>query len=436
MKEEAKDNKLINKTMNQKNVNKKQLNNNTINYKENSKKVISKKQQKKEEKKARKQEKKERRRKSKAWKVFKIILIIFFIALIIFIGRFTYRFIKNGGGLQGFLATAVGHDENTLKDLDKINFLAIGISGYEKDYKLADTIMVCSYDPKTQKASLLSIPRDTYVGKNKQKASASYKINAVYKNGENIDGMIESIEDLIDLQIDNYVIVDTEALVEVVDAIGGVEFDVPIDMKYDDPTQNLHINLKSGYQKLNGQQAEWLVRFRHNNNGTSYPIEYGDNDLGRMRTQREFIQATLKQTLKPENIFNITKILQIAYNNIQTNMKFETIKDYIPYAVNFKVENLKTATLPGTSEQVNGVWIYNINKKQATEVVEELFMDEEAETENDENNTVMVEESNTINTKATTNKTNTTKSNTNTKTNTKSSTSTKNNKTTSGKNKK
>ena len=143
---------------------------------------------------------------------------------------------------------------------------------------------------------------------------------------------------------------------------------------------------KSGYQKLNGQQAEWLVRFRHNNDGTTYPLSYGDNDIGRMRTQREFIKETLKQTLKPENIFNINKIAQIAFKNIQTNMNFNTVKDYIPYAVNFNTENLKTETLPGTSELANGVWIYNIDKKQVTTVIKELFKDEEIENQTEENN--------------------------------------------------
>ncbi len=176
-------------------------------------KKITTKEAKKQEKKRIKKEKKEKRKKSKARKIIRLILILLLIALLVFAGMFTYKFIKNGGGLQGFIATAMGHDENTLKDLDPIYFLVVGISGCEEDYKLADTIMLCSYDPKTQKASLLSIPRDTYVGKNKEKATASLKINAVYRNGENINGMVKSIEDITGVEINNYLIVDTDALV-------------------------------------------------------------------------------------------------------------------------------------------------------------------------------------------------------------------------------
>lgn len=344
-----------------------------------------KKKNKKQAKQVKKQKKKERRKKSKAWKIFKLIMILLVIAILVFAGLFTYRVAKNGWGLQGFVAAAMGHDENTLKDLDPINFLLVGISGCEEDYKLADTIMVCSYNPKTQKASILSIPRDTYVGTNKAKASASYKINAVYRNGKNIDGMIKAIENITDLEIPNYFIVDTDALKELVDAIGGVTFNVPIDMNYDDPTQNLHIHLNAGTQKLSGQQAEWLVRFRHNNNGTSYPIEYGDNDIGRMRTQREFITEVMKQTLKPENLFKLTQIAEIGFKNINTNMTFDTVKDYIPYAVSFNTENLKTGVLPGTPEMANRVAIYTVNKRQTKAIVEELFGQEEETTQENTN---------------------------------------------------
>ncbi len=342
-------------------------------------------QNKKEEKRRRKQEKKERRKKSVAWKIFKILVILLILASISYGCYFAYRVSKNGGGLQGFMATAMGHDENTLKDLEPIHFMLVGISG-EEEYKLADTIMVCSYNPKTQKASILSIPRDTYVGKDKTKASASYKINAVYRNGENVEGMVEHIENLTELEIDNYLIIDTKALVQLVDALGGVTFDVPIDMDYDDPTQDLYIHLKAGVQKLDGKQAEGLVRFRHSNDFSTYPSEYGDNDIGRMRTQREFITQVMKQTVRPENLLKLVQIAEIGFKNINTNMTFNTVKDYLPYAVNFNPEDLKTGTLPGEAELANKVWIYTPNVKQIKSLVKELFV-EEREVEEDENET-------------------------------------------------
>ena len=84
-------------------------------------------------------------------------------------------------------------------------------------------------------------------------------------------------------------------------------FDVPIDMKYTDKKQGLYINLKAGVQKLDGDKAEQVVRFRHNSDGSTYPAEYGIEDIGRMKTQRNFLKALAKQTLKIENIFKINE---------------------------------------------------------------------------------------------------------------------------------
>ena len=225
----------------------------------------------------------------------------------------------------------------------------------------------------------MSIPRDTYVGKkDRKKASqnylASYKINTVFRSGTNIPEAIDRINDLTNLNVQNYVIIDTKALIKLVDAIGGVTFNVPIDMYYtDDTEQNLHIDLKAGEQLIDGAKAEQLLRFRHNNDGTTYPSSYGQQDLGRMKTQREFIIATLKQTLKPQNIFKIKQIIDIMEQNVNTNIDMSTIKAYVPYAVNFNADNIKTGMLPGDVEMCNGVSIYVADKKETKELVDDLF---------------------------------------------------------------
>ena len=170
--------------------------------------------------------------------------------------------------------------------------------------------MVVKYSPKNQKATLLSVPRDSFVGKNKNTATAFDKINAKYQISP--QSTINAVNDLTGLNLKYYVTVDTKALRDLVDAIGGVYFDVPINMDYDDVTQDLAIHLKKGYQLLNGEQAEGVVRFRHNNNGTSYSTDYGDNDLGRMKTQRNFISAVINQTMKPSNITKINALTKIA----------------------------------------------------------------------------------------------------------------------------
>ena len=334
------------------------------------------------------------RRKTKAKKTTgKKILIGILIVLLLGIAWFTYRTYKNGWGLSGMLATVVGHDENTKKNLSEIKVLILGVST-DLDSQLTDTIMVASYNPNTQKANLLSIPRDSYTGKNTAKATASLKINALYNIEKTPEKTLKAVNEITGLDIKYYVIVKTEALIQLVDAIGGVEFNVPIDMKYDDPTQDLHIDLKAGTQKLDGEKAEQVLRFRHSNpdkNGvmSTYPSEYGNDDFGRMRTQRDFISALLKQTLKPGNIFKLGEILEIAHKNVETNLELSYIKDYIPYAVEFNTDNLQTATLPGTTpdmKDTNNVSIFVINKKLSTELIQSMFYVDS--TEETEDNTI------------------------------------------------
>ena len=328
-------------------------------------------------------DKKKVKKKSKVKTFFKILLLIILVAIIGYGSWFAYNYFKHTGTdaeYDPLSATALGIDPEKLKTIGRINVLILGESGVGDGYKLTDSIMLASYNPQTQQASILSIPRDTYVGKkDKNLASAnylaSYKMNAVYRNGTNIEETIERVSDITGINIDSYILIDTDAIIQIVDAIGGVTFNVPIDMDYDDPTQGLHIHLTAGEQLIDGEKAEQLLRFRHNNDGTSYPEEYGDNDLGRMKTQREFIQETLKQLVKFENVTKVLNIIDTTFNNIKTDLTMEKIKYYIPYIFKFNMQNIQTGTLPGVSEKCNGIWIYVANKKETKEMVGNLFTD-------------------------------------------------------------
>ena len=314
----------------------------------------------------------------------KIILLIILLIILICGGLFAYKVHKNGGGLQGMAATLLGHDEETVNKLPKMYCLILG-----KSENLTDTIMLASYDPKTQEAALLSIPRDTFVGTSESNASPSDKINSIYNMYTNkqkgLEKLLEKVRKLTDIDIRYYVMVDTKALRALVDEIGGVTFDVPIDMKYDDNRQNLHINLKAGVQKLNGDKAEQVVRFRHNNNGTTYPSSYGVQDIGRMKTQRAFLTALAKQTLVPANITKIPEFLDIAKQYVETNIDLNTIKDYVPYAVNFNTDNLKTDKLPGAAQYINGWSFYKADKTKTAELIKELFYTQVKTDDTDEN---------------------------------------------------
>lgn len=315
------------------------------------------------------QKQKKKKKKKKKHKVLRVFLSAILIVFLIFAGIFLKRWNDNGWTFGGFVATILGHDANTLANLPKMNILVVGQS-----QNLTDTLLVCQYDPKVQQVSMLSIPRDTFVGRNKNKAGGMDKINSIYQIDP--DKLVKKINEITGLDIKYYVKVDTKGLRELVDSVGGIYFDVPIDMDYDDPSQDLHIHLKKGYQLLDGDKAEQVVRFRHNNNGSSYPVEYGDQDLGRMKTQRAFITEVIKQVVKPENITKVDDYIKIASNHVETNFSLWSLKDYAPYAIDFKSENIKSATLPGTPEKCNGLWFYVANKKKTDELVAEMFKSE------------------------------------------------------------
>lgn len=333
--------------------------------------------------------KKSGKKKTKNRLAMKIVLTILCLVIIWGIVSVVNKIKDNGGGLSGTLATILGEDKESMENLKPIQVLIMGISGVD-DYKLADTIMVASYNPKTQEASLMSIPRDTYVGKKDRKTAtqnyiASYKINTVFRSGTKTQDAIDRINDLTGLKLENYVIIDTKALIKLVDAIGGVTFNVPIDMYYtEDTEQNLYIDLKAGEQLIDGAKAEQLLRFRHNNDGSTYPSSYGQQDLGRMRTQREFIMATLKQTLKVQNIFKLKQIIDVMNENVTTNMDLASLKSYVPAAVKFDANNIKTGMVPGDTEMCNRVSIYVANKTKTKELVAELFPEESEDSNSQE----------------------------------------------------
>jgi len=322
-------------------------------------------------------------------KFFGIIILL----IVLFIGGFVgYSTYKNGWGWIGLLKTAVGSEVESPEELGEFQVLILGVSE-DISAPLTDTIIVAAYNPITQKATLLSIPRDTFVGDSKLRADSYDKINAVYQKG-GAEGVLEKVNKLTGLNLDKYMVISNNALVELVDEIGGVEFNVPINMDYDSSAQDLHIHLKKGLQTLDGEQAEGLVRFRKNNNYTTYSSEYGNDDFGRMRTQREFLKEVAKQTLKAKNITKVGKLVDILKKNVKTNIQnWDEIKEYVPYAVEFDTDNLEMDNIPGDSTRIpagTGLWFFLADDTKTIELVDELFTkqnNKEIEEEVDESNT-------------------------------------------------
>ena len=312
-------------------------------------------------------EKKKWSKKKIALVILSIIAIIVAVVGIVF-ARYVYK--AEGDVKQAVKKMATDVATNIVGKDEPIFVLVLGISE-DITSKLTDTIILGGYNPETQKAFMLSIPRDTFVGTNEATASGWDKINALYQ--KDITRTIKAVEERTGINIDNYVVVRNTMLPAIVNAMGEVEFDVPIDMDYDDPTQNLHIHLQAGVQMINGDKAEQLLRFRHNNDGSSYPSSWGDNDYGRMRTQREFIKAVANKLIALDNVTNIKGIAEAIFANLETNMSIGDLIGYIPYAVDFNVDDIRMEQLPGSGAMLNKLSFFKASHTRSKALMEDLI---------------------------------------------------------------
>lgn len=181
-----------------------------------------------------------------------------------------------------------------------------------------DVLLLAAYDVPNQALNVMSIPRDTYVPYH----GRSVLINSVYNRAgagdDGIQALKEAVGELTGVTPDFHVIIQWEAVGELVDAIDGVYFDVPRNMNYDDPTQDLHIHVNKGYQLLNGEDAMGVVRYRHDTNPN---YGYPDADLGRIKTQQAFLTAVLEKCLQPDVLLpNLMEYINIFQKNVETDL--------------------------------------------------------------------------------------------------------------------
>ena len=208
-----------------------------------------------------------------------------------------------------------------------------------------DTMLLASYDVTNQKATVMSIPRDTMV-------NVSWdikKINSVYNTygggDRGIQALYKEISQLVGFEPDYQVVVEWDAVGQIVDAMGGVWFDVPRNMNYDDPYQDLHIHQEKGYRLLTGDDAMQVLRYRHDND-----MRYGypDGDLGRIKTQQAFLTAMVDQLLQIKNVTKINQFIQVFQNNVETDLSFQNILWFAQQAIlgGLSMENVEFVTMP------------------------------------------------------------------------------------------
>lgn len=249
-----------------------------------------------------------------------------------------------------------------------ITFLMLGIDAqdvFKSSGARTDTMMLCKADRDTGNISILSIPRDTKTwipGRANEE-----KINHAHAYG-GAEVSVDSVASMLGVDLEYYVKVDYNIVKEFVDIIDGVEIDVPMDMHYTalsaDPP--LRIDLRQGYQTLDGDQALQFIRFRKG---------YIDQDLGRIKAQQQFMKAAIKKTLRPANITNIPKMIKSYYGNIDTNIPLDLIMTFGMNAKKFDTEKIEMATLPGNPETIEGVSYFIADKIESQILVERMFTD-------------------------------------------------------------
>ncbi len=242
------------------------------------------------------------------------------------------------------------------------------VFGTDEDGTRTDTIMVLNYNSKYDKLTLISVPRDSYIYVSDEDFDAmcseypepghnGMKINTVYHyapEDDKIEMSTKYVGKLLGIDIDYYALLDFDAFKYLVDSVGGIEYDVPIDMHYYDPEYDFSIDLDAGLQTLNGEQAEQLVRFRKG---------YSNQDLGRVETQQNFVKALIKQLASKENIINNpTSYITAAIKYVDTNAGITDVVKYFSVLDSIGSGEISNFTVPGTSAVIDNSACYQVDE--------------------------------------------------------------------------
>lgn len=246
------------------------------------------------------------------------------------------------------------------KPITKSKPVNILIVGGDSASGNTDTILVVNFNPMTSELNILSIPRDTRVKLNDE----YHKINFAYPSGGN--KLIKSaIWELMGLNIDRYIFLDTSAFRDIIDVLGGVEYDVPVDMKYVDEAQNLYIDIKAGKQTLDGTKAEHFVRFRQPNTYEGLPDNYTDyysgSDIKRINAQQSFIRELIRQKTTLSNLPRVFSVLDIIFDRVKTDFSLDEILGYSYNIDSISMERVKTFVLSGSDSIIDGIWFFEFN---------------------------------------------------------------------------
>ena len=247
----------------------------------------------------------------------------------------------------------------------KEHFYTVLMAGLDDENGGSDTNLLMALDAENGTINVVSLPRDTLLNV----SWSVKKLNNAYHHG-GISQTRPEVSRLLGIPVDYYVTVDLRAFVELVDAIDGVDFDIPVDMDYDDPEQDLHIHFKKGPRHLTGQQALEVVRWRQNNDGTGYATA----DIGRIGTQQAFLTAVAKQTLQVSNLDKIPEMAEIFSTRVETDLKLANLIWIGEQALSMGSDSIAFHTLPGDGAgYYKGGSYYVLDPEGVLELIDTYF---------------------------------------------------------------
>lgn len=221
------------------------------------------------------------------------------------------------------------------------------LAGLDEVSGNTDTILVGRVDARERRMDFVSIPRDTYVNL----PWDVRKINCVYtgtlnSGGSGLDGLRETVRGLTGFDADCCAVVDIDTVKDAIDLMGGVYFDVPFDMDYEDAEQELYIHIPAGYQCLSGDQCVQLCRYRKN---------YVNGDLDRITVQHRFLQAAAKQFISLGSIPNLARVVQLISSGMDSDLTASNIAYLLRCAIQCRSEDIHFYTMPNIPADVGGL---------------------------------------------------------------------------------
>ena len=259
------------------------------------------------------------------------------------------------------LLLPIGASEVAVANTEGDRITRFLILGCDQSTHLTDSILIVSVNESTKQAKILQIPRDTYA----EYTEKDYKkLNgAMHTLGER--GVKNFLSEALGVPINYFVVLKLQMFESLVDAIGGVDVEIPREMEYSDPAQNLHIHLPAGKAHLNGAEAEQFVRYRSG---------YVNADLGRLDAQKLFLSAFAKQC-KALSFPQLLRVTALALTGLQTDIDLPAAIRIVGVLKQCDTECIPMATLAGQAVRGNsGAWYYALNRAGGCEMINEYLM--------------------------------------------------------------